>query len=281
MRLKEKAMRSYDVHVYAQVRIKIEGVEAEDPKAAIGAIAEDEDLLSEIHRLIDVDNAGGRIASIEFQGEAIPEGWLVDPKDENEAGHGDGITFDADPDGNPVLMFDPSNMPNPMQLLWAASTQHDVKGHADARGAASAISRTAALDGALFEELSKHADAASADAAIAAIIEKLQSFRKAVSKSDGRADWRIPVGVADALKPHGMVASFVEAEDGGVDDAIEIRRESDGAEMADVQICQDGSYCAGMWTDDRQLARAYGHPQTTAALAAEDAVALLKRHRRI
>lgn len=83
------------------------------------------------------------------------------------------------------------------------------------------------------------------------------------------------------LDPHGLVATWIPAEDDQVDDCIEVRLDGCEEDLGDLQLTLDGTWIANVWTDARQEARAHAVARRDVSDATKDLIGLLERHNRI
>jgi len=81
------------------------------------------------------------------------------------------------------------------------------------------------------------------------------------------------------IEPYGLEARFVLAEEGDVDDAIEIRPIGGGEDddLGDIQFCDGGWFCANTWTTATHEARRQGRPHRTVEAAAGDLLTYLRK----
>lgn len=98
-------MPSYNVHTYAVVRIKVAGVEAETPEAAISLLNKDNKHLLEASRLIFRDEPKSQIDQIELDDGSQPVGYLVDLVDNGEIT--DSVSYDVNAKGDLVPIGSP------------------------------------------------------------------------------------------------------------------------------------------------------------------------------
>jgi len=272
-------MPTYDVHSYRQIRVKACGIEADSPEDAIARIEGDNDFDVEIRRLVNVEGASGPVADVEYQDGGVPVGWLVDPLDVDEDGHGDGIAFDADDELAPIRAHDASKMPSDIQKTVLVSFDVDHPGitdHHDARNVAERLVKIDPLAGALFTLLGG-ADADGADALLDEAVASIQTLRGRIADEANRPDPRIPPGVEAVLRPYGLKAVYCESTDEQSDDDIDIHKIGVKEPVGGIQVCGDNDFMAGTWTSAAMDERRHGGFRRTAAAAAEDAVALLKR----
>lgn len=271
-------MPTYDVHSYRQIRVKACGIEAADPVEAIAKLENDSAFDAEVRRLVNVEGAAGPVTDVEYQDGGVPVGWLVDPHDEGEEGHGDGITFDVTADGDPILVTDWDKMPSPIQKQVVTTLGIDeakISDYADSRNVALRLDAIGPLAAALHRIL-EGVDADMADVLLDGALCRIQALRTNIANEANGPDARIPPGVVAALAPHGLTATFAEAEDESVDDEIEIRKPGVDEPIGGIQLCGRDGFMAGTWTSPAMDARRHGSFQRTAALATAEAIGMLK-----
>lgn len=275
-------MPKYDVHSYRQIRVKVLGVEADGPQAAIESVEGNEAVDAEIRRLVNTEGATGPVADVEYQDGGVPVGWLVDPLDEDEEGHGDGIAYDAGRDLTPVLANDTSKLPSGAQSDALDSFGIDrapIGAYLDARNVSARLDDVDPLAAGVHRMLDG-ADLADADLLVEAAIQKLRDLSRRIAEraaAERRGDARIPPSVARTLAEAGLTASFAEAEDDQVDDEIEIRVDGFDEPAGSIQLCGADGFMASTWTGRDMEARRHGVLQSNMDSAAADAIALLRR----
>lgn len=276
-------MPTYDVHSYRQIRVKACGIEAADPVEAIAKLENDSAFDSEIRRLVNVEGGIGPVTDVEYQDGGVPVGWLVNPHDEEEEGHGDGITFDVTADGDPVLATDWDRMPSAIQKQIVTTLGIDeakISDFADSRNVGLRLDAIDPLAAALHRIL-EGANTDTADVLLDAALCRIQALRMDIAnKANGpdadAPDENVPPGVVAALAPYGLTATFAEAEDESVDDEVEIRKPGVDEPIGGIQFCGRDGFMAGTWTSPAMDARRHGSFQRTAALATAEAIEMLK-----
>jgi len=85
--------------------------------------------------------------------------------------------------------------------------------------------------------------------------------------------------ILDLIAPYGLEARFVVAEEGDVDDAIEIRPVGGGEDddVGDIQFVDGGWFCGNSWTTKKRDTRRQGRLHRTVLEACQDMLADLKR----
>jgi hypothetical protein len=271
-------MPEYDVHSYRQIRVKARGIVADSPEDAIASLEGDEAFDAEVRRLVNVEGAGGPVVDVEYQDGGVPVGWLVDPLDAAGEVVGDGISFDVTTDGDPILATDRDRMPSPIQKQVVTTLGIDdsrICDFADSRNVGLRLDAIDPLAAALHRML-EGVDADMADVLLDGALCRIQALRANIANEANGPDARIPPGVMAALTPHGLTATFAEAEDETVDDEVEIRKPGVDEPIGGIQFCGRDGFMAGTWTSPAMNARRHGSFQRTAALATSDAIEMLK-----
>lgn len=272
-------MPIYDVHSYRQIRVKTPGIVADSPVHAIAIVEADEGIQAEIRRLVDVSDASGPVSDVEYQDGGVPVGWLVDPLDEHEDGHGDGIAYDATQDFEPVLRRDPDAMPSEMQKEVLKTFNVDtasISEYDDARNVTERLDSIDPLAAAMFRILDG-ADDDLADVLLDGAVCRIQALRKHVADNANRPDPRMPPGVFRVLRPYGLKLTLSESDDDQTDDEIEIRKPGFDEPIGSIRFCGENDFMASTWTNPAMEDRRSGGFRRTAAAAAGDAVVMLKR----
>lgn len=85
--------------------------------------------------------------------------------------------------------------------------------------------------------------------------------------------------VLELIEPYGLEARFVVAEDGDVDDAIEIRPVGGGEDddVGDIQFVDGGWFSGNSWTSKERDTRRHGGLHRTVLEACQDMMVNLKR----
>lgn len=85
--------------------------------------------------------------------------------------------------------------------------------------------------------------------------------------------------IIEMIAPHGLEARFVVAEDGDVDDAIEIRPMGGGEDddLGDIQFVDGGWFGGNSWTSRKRDERRHGVLHRTVLEACEDMLRNLKQ----
>lgn len=89
--------QKFDVHSYLVVRVKVEGVEAENAESAIKAVEDNSELQARIARLVQMKRQGEEISAIELDEGAMAVGYLVDVVGDED--YENSRSFDVSPKG--------------------------------------------------------------------------------------------------------------------------------------------------------------------------------------
>lgn len=172
-------MKTFDVHAFCGVRIKIAGVAAETPLEALRKVDGDEAVYAEASRLIDREGMQGPIVDMEFQSSDVPSAYQIDAVDQAEHdAHPDGWAYAVDADGEPrpVRFLFPSEYQDAVIQGFAGERLIDARD--DVIGAARRLRRAGHVVGAsLFEALQGCAGREQAVAMVDDLIASLDRVR--------------------------------------------------------------------------------------------------------